>query len=548
MPSERLRSLLRVLAELYRGEWTPAQALRFSGAQAAALHDLTVAFRGAGFALDFRGGERLRARGEAIARGPRARVEPPPDLRATLRPYQAEGLAFLQHLRDRGVGGILADDMGLGKTLQTIAHFALEKASGRLVHPALVVAPTSLVGTWIREVGKFAPSLRAAAFHGPGRRARWAEVRRADVIVTSYPLLVRDEALLAAQRYHLLVLDEAQTVKNYRSQAARAVRALEADHRLCLTGTPVENHLGELWSLVDFVDPGLLGDEAAFSRFYRAPIERLGDEERLDALRGLLAPYILRRRKDQVAKDLPPKTELLRPVELTGKQRELYESIRISAHGAVRKIIERRGLAASTPSILGALMKLRQVCCDPRLLPMEAARFVRESAKYELCFELLERQLEEGHRVLVFSQFTSMLGLIAEGLRARGTRFVALTGTTTDRQKVVDTFEKGDAEVFLISLKAGGTGLTLTSADTVIHYDPWWNPAAQAQATDRAYRIGQTKPVFVHSLFVAGSVEERILALQQRKQHLADAILGATASRPTLTEDDVDVLFAPLGA
>jgi SNF2 family DNA or RNA helicase len=324
---------------------------------------------------------------------------------------------------------------------------------------------------------------------------------------------------------------------------------VRAEHRLCLSGTPVENHLGELWALLDFVCPGLLGDELHFGRFWRAPIEKAKDEERLLALRELVAPYILRRNKRDVAKELPPKTTVLRPVELRGGQRELYESIRVAAHAEVRRLIKKRGLAASTVPILGALTKLRQVCCDPRLVRIDAAARVRESAKHDMFFDLVSKQLEGGHKILVFSQFTSMLALLARGLGERRVPYAVLTGDTVDRGAAVDRFENGDARVFLISLRAGGTGLTLTSADVVIHYDPWWNPAVQAQATDRAYRIGQTKPVMSYHLFAAGSVEERILALQKTKRHVADAILGeAPTSDRALTEAEVDVLFAPLGA
>jgi SNF2 family DNA or RNA helicase len=316
---------------------------------------------------------------------------------------------------------------------------------------------------------------------------------------------------------------------------------------LCLTGTPIENGLPELWSLFDFLMPGLLGDELAFRQFYRVPIEQHRDRERLSALRAQVAPYVLRRLKRDVAKDLPDKTEIVRTVELRGKQRELYESIRVAAHQDVRCAIRKLGVAGSTVKILEALTKLRQLCCDPRLVKSAAAQLVRESAKYELFFELLEGLLSSGHRVLVFSQFTSMLALLAQGLRERSIRYLTLTGSTQDRQKPVDAFERGDADVFLISLKAGGTGLNLVSADTVIHYDPWWNPAAQDQATDRAYRIGQKRPVFVYNLVTAGSVEERMLGLQQRKRELAHSVLGQPSGETSsLAECDVEQLFAPL--
>jgi SNF2 family DNA or RNA helicase len=547
VPPERVRALLHVVIELYQGADSDSESLHFPGMQAPVIAQLDEVFAlSEDTPLEWSDDAELRQRGQRLSSTPPERVATPEVLKATLRPYQQEGLDWLQHLRAWGVGGILADDMGLGKTLQTISHIATEYAAGRLQEPAMVVAPTSLVGNWQRELAKFAPSLRVVAFHGPHRHSLEDELKRADVILTSYPILVRDQERLAARSYHLLILDEAHTIKNRRSQAHKAVQAIEASNRLCLTGTPVENHLGELWSLFDFLNPGLLGDEQRFKQWYRMPIEKGGDEERLSALQQQVSPYILRRLKEQVATELPPKTELMAPVELTGKQRELYESIRVAAHADVRRAIRKNGFAASTIPILDALMKLRQMCCDPRLLKMQAARFVRESAKYEGCLELIENQLQQGRRILLFSQFTSMLSLLAQGLDERKIGFVQLTGSTKDRQGVCDAFESGKADVFLISLKAGGTGLNLTSADTVIHYDPWWNPAAQAQATDRAYRIGQKRPVFVYNLFVAGSVEERMLGLQKKKKNLANAILSPSQADVGLTQGDIETLLSPL--
>ncbi len=547
VPADRARAMLRVLAELYDKN-APKGKIEFPQVRAAALLTLEEAFAKDGAELSVEGDDRARRFAEMLVSHKEFDVVQPEGLQASLRPYQIEGLKWLQNLRARRVGGVLADDMGLGKTLQTIAHLLTEKIGGRLTKPALIIAPTSLVPNWQREIAKFAPQLSVLAIHGTERHTLWEKVPTSDVVVTSYPILCRDEDKFTDHDFYLVILDEAQTIKNMRSRAHLSARAVEAEHRLCLSGTPVENHLGELWSLLDFVNPGMLGDELHFGRFYRVPIEKQKNEERLAALRQVVAPYILRRNKRDVAKELPPKTEVMRPVDLRGGQRELYESIRVAAHAEVRKLIRKKGLAASTVPILGALTKLRQVCCDPRLVRMGSAGTVRESAKYQMFMDLTEKQLEGGHRMLVFSQFTSMLALLARGLDERKVKYSLLTGDTEDRAAAVDKFEGGDASVFLISLRAGGTGLTLTSADVVVHYDPWWNPAIQAQATDRAYRIGQKKPVISYHLFAAGSVEERILGLQRSKRHMADAILGEGQQGAVLTENEIDVLFAPLSA
>ena len=292
--------------------------------------------------------------------------------------------------------------------------------------------------------------------------------------------------------------------------------------------------------------PGFFGDAESFRRHYRIPIEKLGDDERLAALRRKISPFIMRRLKSQVAGELPPKTHIVHSVDLAGPQRDLYEGIRMAAHATVRKVVDKKGFAASTIDILSALLKLRQVCCDPRLLGMESAQGIEHSAKTEALFELLDEMLPQGRRVLIFSQFARMLGLIGEELDARGLSYATLTGSCTDRQAEVDRFQDGEVDVFLISLKAGGTGLNLTRADTVIHFDPWWNPAAQAQATDRAYRIGQKNPVFVYQLAVRGSVEERMLGLQAKKQALADGLLDAANAGTALSAEDIDNLLAPL--
>ncbi|HLV68098.1 MAG TPA: DEAD/DEAH box helicase [Polyangiaceae bacterium] len=544
VPPERLGSLLRVVLELYRGERLARGALPLPSSRAGVVSELDAVFATTGARLSWRGDLAGYERGRSLAARPKA-PEAATGLRAELRPYQAEGLAWLQHLRAHDAGGILADDMGLGKTLQTIAALTVEKESGRADRPSLVVVPKSLLGNWQRELARFAPGLRVCPIVGPRRSERLAELPSADVGLITYPVLLREHERLRAQEYHYLILDEAQAIKNPRSLAHGAVKALSARHRLCLTGTPVENHLGELWALFDFLMPGFLGELPQFRARYMSGAADLG-AERLDGLRRTVSPFILRRMKEHVARELPPKTEIVRPVELDGDQRDLYESIRVAAHSEVRRVIRKKGMASSAIAILDALMKLRQVCCDPRLVTTASAREVARSAKYESFLELVRLQLAQGRRVLVFSQFTRLLALLAQGLEEHGIRYVELTGATTDRQRAVDRFQSGEVDLFLISLKAGGTGLNLTRADTVIHYDPWWNSAAQAQATDRAYRIGQTCPVFVYKLIVAGSVEERMLRLQQKKAQLASTLLGTQSASPVLDEAELDDLFAPL--
>jgi len=543
VPPGRIKTVVRVLSELYEIEGTgPGGGLKVPALAPDVLDELQTAFEDDSLAWSG-DTERVRMR---VPRSDPPPVEPPGGLQATLRPYQMDGLAFLQHLREHGAGAILADDMGLGKTLQTITHILKEKESGRMHDPVLVVAPTSLVGNWEREIAKFAPSLEVHVHYGPRRRHVVRNVKFCDVVITTYGLLMRDTDVFESQPFYIVVLDEAQTIKNARSQAHAAVKAVDAQYRIALSGTPVENNLGELWALFDFAMPGLLGDARQFRVSFRMPIEKQGNTDRMDTLRRRVAPFILRRLKTDVATDLPPKTIMTRPVELSGQQRDLYESIRIAGHALVRKVVKKKGIAASTIDILGALMKLRQVCCDPRLVRMRTAQAIEHSAKFDALFEMLPDMLEQGRQVLVFSQFTRMLGLIGDELRERGIPFVVITGSTTDRQAAVDAFQSGQAKVFLLSLKAAGTGLNLVAADTVIHFDPWWNPAAQAQATDRAYRIGQKRPVFVYNMIVSGSVEERMVALQRHKQALADGLLAQDDEGIELTAEDVDDLFAPL--
>ncbi|MBR9830125.1 MAG: DEAD/DEAH box helicase [Oceanospirillales bacterium] len=471
-------------------------------------------------------------------------VPVPKGLRAQLRSYQQQGLEWLHFLHRYGFGGILADDMGLGKTLQTLALIQSLKEQGQLTQPAMVLAPTSLMGNWLREARQFTPELRVCLLHGTDRMQHVDTIGTSDLVVTSYPLLLRDIAHYQTQSFSLLVLDEAQAIKNPKTKISRQVRQLRSGMRLCLTGTPLENHLGELWALMDFALPGLLSEQTLFNQIYRHPIEQASDSDSQQALARKVAPFMLRRTKTAVVAELPPKSEIIQYVELDGRQRELYEAIRVSMEQRVRDLIASKGLARSRIEFLDALLKLRQACIDPRLVKLEQAQGIQQGAKLEWLADNLSAMLEEGRRILIFSQFTQVLGLVEEQLKAQGVGYSKLTGQTRKRQEAVDRFQRGDVPVFLISLKAGGSGLNLTTADTVIHLDPWWNPAVEQQATDRAYRIGQDKPVFVYKLVATNTVEERIQHMQQQKQALADALFDATgrAGMPTGVDQLLELL------
>jgi SNF2 family DNA or RNA helicase len=471
---------------------------------------------------------------------------PPESLNAELRDYQKTGTEWMNFLSNHELNGILADDMGLGKTLQTLTHILKLKAEGKN-GPVLVVAPTSVVPNWLAETKKFTPSLRAIILHGPQRKKLFTHIPHADLVLTSFALLQRDVTDLKKHNFQLVVLDEAQHIKNPSAKVSQAACELKSRQRLCLSGTPVENNLGELWSLFRFLMPGFLGPLERFRRNYQNPIEKDNDEERREFLRARLGPLILRRTKDQVATELPPKTILVHPVDLNSAQRDLYETVRATMDKQVREAIAARGLEQSQFAILDALLKLRQICCHPALLKLqtEEAKKAKRSAKLDYLFELLDTLFAEGRRVLLFSQFTSMLELIERELNVRRHSYLKLTGESKDRGNLVERFQNENIPIFLISLKAGGTGLNLTAADTVIHFDPWWNPAAEAQATDRAYRIGQDKPVFVHKLICSGTVEDRIHQLQQKKALLADSLLSG-AVKATPDADSLRELLKPL--
>ena len=544
LPISRIQNILSVLVELFDKDAVHnLQRIELSAVQAGRLAELEDV---AG--LRWLGGERLRELGRKLRNfnGIQS-VAPPVGLKTNLRGYQQEGLNWLQFLREYELAGILADDMGLGKTVQALAHLLVEKESGRMNHPSLVVAPTTLMFNWLREAERFAPDLRVLVLQGQLRKQHFESIGAYDLVLTTYPLLPRDKEVLLGQEFHLLILDEGHFIKNPKSQATQIVHQIKARHRLALTGTPLENHLGELWSLFHFLLPGLLGGDKNFRKLFRTPIEKQGDNTRRAVLARRVAPFLLRRTKIQVAKELPPKTEIIRSCELSGAQRDLYETIRVAMHEKIRLEIDKKGMNRSHIIILNALLKLRQTCCDPRLLKLPAAKQVTHSAKLELLMSLLPDMVEEGRSILLFSQFTSMLALIELELVKFNLPYVKLTGDTRDRATPVQRFQSGEIPIFLISLKAGGVGLNLTTADTVIHYDPWWNPAVENQATDRAHRIGQENPVFVYKLITESTVEEKIVAMQEKKRDLAQGILdGNREAIAPLSTEELAMLFEPL--
>ncbi len=542
MPTEALKPWMAALLDLVSHDFS-GETLRLSRLDAMR----TTAVLGEGAVWD--GAQALRELVQQLSgRTELPEVPVPANLQATLRPYQQQGLNWLQFLRSHGLAGILADDMGLGKTLQTLAHIQVEKDAGRLTRPALIIAPVSLMGNWRSEAARFCPALRTLVVHGKDRHEVVSDMPSHDIVIAPYSLLQRDKERWLEAVWHLVVLDEAQNIKNASTHAAQIVGQLNTRHRLCLSGTPMENHLGEIWSLFYFLMPGFLGSQKRFQELFRTPIEKLGDPERMEQLRARITPFMLRRTKALVASELPPKVDTVVRVELEGKQADLYETIRLGMEKTVRDALESKGLAKSQITILDALLKLRQVCCDPHLLKLTAAQKVKTSAKLEQLMEMLPAMVAEGRRILLFSQFTSMLTLIEAELKPLGLPWVKLTGQSQNREALIEQFTSGAVPIFLISLKAGGVGLNLPQADTVIHYDPWWNPAVENQATDRAHRIGQTQTVFVYKLVAQGTIEERILALQERKAALADSMYSGAIGRkqPLFTENDLAELLRPL--
>lgn len=515
-------ALLRSLIE--------AQAEEGGRLPAAAIHDVAALSADAVAVLP-EAARRLRDRVSRGADLPALVL--PSDLRATLRPYQEDGVRWLAFLAEIGLGGVLADDMGLGKTLQTLCALGVRPG------PHLVVAPTSVLGNWVAEAGKFLPGRKVCAFHGAARTLD----EDAWLVVTSYALLRSED--FPDRAWDTVVLDEAQAIKNPSSQTASAARRLRANHRLALSGTPVENRLDELWSLFAFVAPGLLGRRLAdFRERFETPI-LAGRGSARAALTGRIRPFLLRRLKRDVAKDLPSLTEIVSRVPMGPDQRKVYEAVRLRARSDVQDAIL-GGRATRSFAVLEALLRLRQAACDPSLVPgVEVAT----SAKLDRLEELVVELVPAGHKLLVFSQWTSLLDRVARRLEGLGVAWARLDGSTRDRDATVASFQRADGPpVFLLSLKAGGTGLNLTAADYVVHLDPWWNPAAERQATDRAWRIGQERPVVALRLVAEGTVEERVLALQEAKKDLASLAAGEDDWVRLVRSDELLALLDPVGA
>ncbi len=555
-PEQMLAPIVETMSELLDDK-QPDGKMIISRARALSLAQLRDELEETGFDTQWQDSGQLLQLADSLRRyGDQAQstiatARQPAGMQGELREYQLTGMGWLNFLAQAGLNGILADDMGLGKTAQTLAHLQWLKNQTAKKHrknrngPFLVVAPTSLLSNWAREAQQFTPGLTTRIWHGGDRKDWPLENDSADIVITSYALALRDHDELSSHGFKTLVLDEAQTIKNPNAKITQALKAMPVEHRLCLTGTPLENHLGELWSLFDFLMPGMLDSQKRFAQHFRTPIEKHGNQVRQARLNAVVQPFMLRRRKEDVAKELPEKTEIVQAIALGDKQAKLYESIRLAMQARVKKLLEQRGLARSHIEMLDALLKLRQTCCHPQLVKVPAARKVTESAKTEFALEMIRELVAEGRKILLFSQFTEMLGLLEPELKKSGIAYVKLTGRTRKRDVVIDAFQQGDVPLFLISLKAGGTGLNLTAADTVIHYDPWWNPAVERQATDRAHRIGQDKPVFVYKLVVKDTLEEKIVAMQARKQALSDATVekrdGDAIS--AFTADDLLTLF-----
>lgn len=461
--------------------------------------------------------------------------QPPEALKAELRDYQVEGFQWLARLSAWGVGGVLADDMGLGKTVQALGALLLRGEQG----PALVVAPTSVGENWLRETQRFTPTLNAYLYRDADRAGLIESAGPGDLVIVSYQLLQRDAKRFASRSWHTLVLDEAQFIKNSQTKTSQAIRRIDADWRIGLSGTPLENHLGELWSLFRTLSPGLLGSWERFRQRFADPIERRKDDQRRQSLARLVRPFILRRTKDKVLRELPPRTEITLQAELSPLERRVYEDARLAALAELSGVgVGEQQEGQQRIRTLAWLTRLRQLACHPRLVD---ATWKKSSAKLELLMSLVEELREGEHRALVFSQFVKHLTLVREALDQQGVTYQYLDGATPakERQRRVDAFQAGEGELFLISLRAGGTGLNLTGADYVLHLDPWWNPAVEDQATDRAHRIGQERPVTVYRLVAEGTIEEQILSLHADKRELVAGVLDGTDRAASMDTADL---------
>ncbi len=495
-----------------------------------------------------------RARDELMRFNGVEAIEPPETFIGVLRQYQSEGLGWMKFLRKFGFGGVLADDMGLGKTVQVLALLEArrrdraaadgngERTKDTPQSPSLVVAPRSLIFNWRQEALKFSPQLRVLD-HTAVDRARSADhFKDYDLVLTTYGTLRRDMPYFKDMRFDYAILDEAQAIKNASSESAKAARLIQADHRLALSGTPVQNHLGELWSLFDYLNPGMMGTVGVFRDLSADAANR--DATARELLARALRPFVLRRTKEQVAKDLPEKLEQTIYCELEKDQRKLYDELRDHYRTSLLDRVAREGMNKAKIMVLEALLRLRQAACHPGLIDKKRSK--EPSAKLETLMDHIAEVIDEGHKVLVFSQFTSMLAIVKERLDEQQVVYEYLDGRTKDRQAHVDRFQSDtECKLFLISLKAGGVGLNLTAADYVFLLDPWWNPAVEAQAIDRAHRIGQDKRVFAYRLIAKDTVEEKVLQLQQNKKELADAIINADNSLIRgLSREDLEMLLS----
>lgn len=500
------------------------------------------------FSLKWQGDTWLKEKADELNKGMGlTHIPAPKNLTVKLRDYQLTGFSWLQFLSQYNLGGILADDMGLGKTLQILTHILHEKNTGQLKSPCLIVVPTSLLSNWQSEIKKFTPSLSALVLSGNNREEKYKHIKSIDIIIISYGVMIRDQEILSQFNFHMHILDEAQAIKNAKTRAAKVASSINAKQRLCLSGTPIENHLGELWSLFNFLMPGFLGSQKQFEHIYQVPIEKAGNQDRQSDLSNRVSPFMLRRTKAKVAKELPDKTEIIQIIELNESQSNLYETIRLTMSDEIKNAMQKSQNNSNSNEnnngnkilIGNALLRLRQVCCHPALLKLDSLTQHQDSAKLNWLTTVLPNMIEEGNKILLFSSFTSMLDIIEQHLLELKIKTLKLTGQTpaAKRGDLVDKFQTGKIPVFLISLKAGGSGLNLTTADTVIHFDPWWNPAAESQASDRAHRIGQNKNVFVYKLITQGTVEEKIQKLQKHKHSLAKGIFDGQGNITSILSD-----------